>query len=155
MLLQGPVSSWHHGRCSNQGSSTTVLNFQLYTELCRMFFHSLFFPVGAITANNGHLSDNISLPKFSSDPLSSPQMLSQSFFKDFFFMQTVFKVFIGFVTISLLFYASVWPGGMSDLSSLTRDRTSSPYTGRRLSLNHWMTREVPQSFQIEAYYLRK
>ena len=85
MLLQGPVSSWLCGICSNQGSSTTFINFWLYTELCRVFFHSLFFPVVAITANNGHLSDNVSLPEFSSDPLSSPPVLSQSFFKDFFF----------------------------------------------------------------------
>ena len=39
----------------------------------------------------------------------------------------------------------VWysgPGGMWDLTSLTKDRTSTPCVGKR-SLNHWTTREVP------------
>ena len=48
------------------------------------------------------------------------------FLKDFFFLLTwaIFKVFIEFVTILLLFYVLVfWPHGMWDLSSLTRDGT--------------------------------
>ena len=52
-------------------------------------------------------------------------------------MWTIFKVFIEFVTILLLFY--VWvlgPQGMWDLSSLSRGRTSTPCIGR-WSLNHW------------------
>ena len=57
-------------------------------------------------------------------------------------MWTVFKVFIEFVTIVLLFYVLVfWPRGMWDLSSLTRDWTCTPCIGRR-SLNHWTAREV-------------
>ena len=53
------------------------------------------------------------------------------------------KVFIEFVTISLLFYVLVfWPQGMWDLSSLTRDQTCTPCIGRQ-SLNHWTAREVP------------
>ena len=67
------------------------------------------------------------------------------YFKDFFFflMWTIFKVFIEFVTILPLFYVLVfWPRGMWDLSSLTRDRTHTPCTGR-WSLNHWTAREVP------------
>ena len=32
-----------------------------------------------------------------------------------------------------------------DLSSLTRDQTHVPYTGRQI-LNHWNTREILQSF---------
>ena len=46
-------------------------------------------------------------------------------------MWTIFKVFIEFVTILLLFYVLVlWPRGMWDLSSLTRDRTRTPCVGR-------------------------
>ena len=37
---------------------------------------------------------------------------------------------------------SFWPRGMWHLSSLTRDQTHNPCTGRQ-SLNHWTTREVP------------
>ena len=57
-------------------------------------------------------------------------------------MCTIFKVFIEFVTILLLFYVLVfWPRGMWDLSSLTRDWTRTPCIGRQI-LNHWTTREV-------------
>ena len=50
------------------------------------------------------------------------------FFKDFFFlMWTIFKVFIEFATMLLLFYILVlWLRGMWDLSSPTRDRTRTP-----------------------------
>ena len=37
---------------------------------------------------------------------------------------------------------SFWPWGTWHLSSLTRDQTHNPCTGRQ-SLNHWTTREVP------------
>ena len=58
-------------------------------------------------------------------------------------MWTIFKVFIGFVKILLLFYILVsWPRGMWDFSSPTRDQTHTPCIGRR-SLNHWTPREVP------------
>ena len=63
-------------------------------------------------------------------------------------MWTIFKVFIEFVTIFLLFYVFcflvflLW--GMRNLSSQTRDWTHIPYFGRR-SLNHWTTGEVPVS----------
>ena len=58
-------------------------------------------------------------------------------------MWTIFKVFIEFVTILLLFYVLVfWPRGVWDISSLTRDRTHTPCIGRR-SFNHWTAREVP------------
>ena len=44
----------------------------------------------------------------------------------------------------LLFYVLVfWPHGMWDLSSLARDWTLTPCTGRQ-SLNGWTTREAPQ-----------
>ena len=65
------------------------------------------------------------------------------FFKGFLFMSTVFKVFIEFVTIFLLFYVLVfWLRGMWDLSSLTRNQTCAPCI-RRQNLNHWTAREVP------------
>ena len=53
----------------------------------------------------------------------------------FFFMWTILKVFIEFVTILLLFYVLIfWPRGMWDLRSLTRDQTYTPCIGRQ-SLN--------------------
>ena len=59
-------------------------------------------------------------------------------------MWTIFKVFIEFVTICLLFYVLVfWPQGMWDPSSAIRDWTRTHCIGRR-SLNHWTTREVPE-----------
>ena len=63
-------------------------------------------------------------------------------------MWTIFKVFIEFVTILLLFYILVfWPGGIWDLSSPTRDRTHTPCIGKR-SLNHWIARDVLQSLNL-------
>ena len=59
-------------------------------------------------------------------------------------MWTTFKVVIEFVTILPLFYVlALWPRGMWDLSSPTRDRTHTPCIGRR-SLNHWATRKAPK-----------
>ena len=58
-------------------------------------------------------------------------------------MWTIFKVFIEFVTISLLFFV-FWvflARGMWDLSSPTRDWTCTPCIGRR-SLSHWTARDV-------------
>ena len=50
-------------------------------------------------------------------------------------MWTIFKVFIEFGTILLLFDVSVfWPPGMWDLSSPTRDQNGIPCTGRVDSL---------------------
>ena len=69
------------------------------------------------------------------------------FFNFFFFlMWAIFKVFIEFVTILLLFYVLIfWPRGMWDLSSPTRNQTRAPCIVRQ-SLNHWTTREVPIVF---------
>ena len=44
------------------------------------------------------------------------------------------------------------PRGIWDLSSLTRDRTSIPSTGRRI-LYHWTTKEVPALTFIPAFLL--
>ena len=66
-------------------------------------------------------------------------------FRFFFYVcvWTIFKVFIEFVTILLLFYVLVyWPRGVWHLSSLTRDWTCTPCIGRQ-SFNHWTTREAP------------
>ena len=63
----------------------------------------------------------------------------------------LFWVFVEFFMILLLFYVLVlWPWGMLDLSSSTRDQACTPSTGRR-SLNHWATREVPGSFISTKY----
>ena len=54
----------------------------------------------------------------------------------------IFKVFIEFVTMLLLFYIlAFWPRSMWDLSFLTRDQIHTPCIGR-WRLNHWTTREV-------------
>ena len=66
----------------------------------------------------------------------------QKFFKDLFWMWTIFKVFVEFVTILLLFYGLVlWPRGMWDFSSPVRYWTRTPCIERQ-SLNHRTTREV-------------
>ena len=55
---------------------------------------------------------------------TAAKWVSLIFFKTFFLTWTIFKVFIEFVTILLLFYVLVfWPGDMPDLSSLTRNQT--------------------------------
>ena len=66
------------------------------------------------------------------------------FFFFFFLMRTIFKVFIEFVTVLLLFNVlAFWPQGMWDLSSPTRDWTCSPCFGRG-NCNHWTAKEVPR-----------
>ena len=80
------------------------------------------------------------------------------FFKIFFLMWTIFKVFIEFITILLLFFYVLvfWTRGMWDLSSLTRDQTRTPSIGRR-SLNRWTAREVPAlifNSRAPAFFLR-
>ena len=64
-------------------------------------------------------------------------------------MWTIFKVFIEFATILILFYVLNFfvPRGMWDLSSSTRDQTHAPCFGRQ-SRNHWTAREVPYSCSI-------
>ena len=78
------------------------------------------------------------------------------FFLKIFLMWTIFKVFIEFVTILLLFYVSVfWPRGMWDLSSTTRDWTCTPCIGRQ-SLNHWTAREVlAWNIELDLYMTLK
>ena len=74
-----------------------------------------------------------------------------TFFRTFFFfflMWTIFKVFIEFVTILLLFpVLDFWLWGMWDLNSLTWCQTCTPCTGRR-SPNRWTSREVANNFLI-------
>ena len=66
------------------------------------------------------------------------------FFKIFFYVDH-FKVFIEFITIFFLLYIFVyWPCGMWDLSSLTRDGTSTCCMERQ-RLNCWTAREVLHS----------
>ena len=62
-------------------------------------------------------------------------------------MWTIFKVFIEFVTVLLLFYILVFgPCSTWDLSFPTRDQTCTPGIGRGAGLSHWTTREVPALF---------
>ena len=78
------------------------------------------------------------------------QHVDQSLILDYFLMHTIFKVFIEFVTISLLFYAlDFWPQGMWDLISPTRDQTCIPCIGTQ-SLNHSTTGKFPRFF-LYAY----
>ena len=57
-------------------------------------------------------------------------------------MCTIFKIFIEFVAILLLFYVLIfWPQGMWDISAWTRDQTHIPCIGRQ-SLTHWAARET-------------
>ena len=66
-----------------------------------------------------------------------------NFFLRIFLMWIIFKSFIEWVTILLLFYVLVfWPRGVWNLSSRTRDGTHTSWIERQ-SLNHWTTREVP------------
>ena len=68
------------------------------------------------------------------------------FFFAFFLMWHIFKVFVGFVTVLLLFYALFfWPWVMWDPRSPTRDWTHTPCMGR-WSLNHWTAMKVPFLF---------
>ena len=56
---------------------------------------------------------------------------------------TLNEFVVEFVTILLLLYVLVlWPLGMWDFISLSRDWIHTPCTGRR-SLNHLTAREVP------------
>ena len=58
-------------------------------------------------------------------------------------MWTIFKVFIEFVTILLLFYVLVfWPQSTWNLNSPTRDQTHTAWVGRR-NRNHWTAQDVP------------
>ena len=60
----------------------------------------------------------------------------------FLLIWTIFKAFIECVKILFLFYVLVfWPGDMECLSSLTRDWTHTPCSGR-WNLILWTTREV-------------
>ena len=78
--------------------------------------------------------------------------ISYLFFKTSL-LWTIFKVFIEFVTILLLFYVLVfWPRGMWDPNSPTQDGTHTPCIGR-WSLNHWTTREVSIFILLFITYL--
>jgi len=62
---------------------------------------------------------------------------------DFFKVSFFKNVFVEFVTVLLLFYVlGFWLGGMWDLSSLTKDRTSTPCIERQ-SFNHGTAKKFP------------
>ena len=67
-------------------------------------------------------------------------------------MWTTFKVFIELVTYniaSVLGFGFFRPWGTCDLSSLTRDQTHNPCSGRP-SLNHRTPRKSPQVYNLES-----
>ena len=66
--------------------------------------------------------------------------------------ETFNKAFIEFVTI-FLYDLVVWLHGMWDLSSLTRDQTLTPYTGKQ-NLNHWTAGDVPAGNKSEMHLAR-
>ena len=69
------------------------------------------------------------------------------FFK-IFFMWTIFKVFIEFVTILLLFHVLVfWPLGMWALSSPNRDGTSPPALGGKVLTTGPPGKSTPWGFE--------
>ena len=73
------------------------------------------------------------------------QRASPEVFFKIFLMWTIFKVYIEYIIIFLLFYVLVfWPLGMWDLASLTEDWICSQGI-RTGSLNHWTAREVPSA----------
>ena len=68
-------------------------------------------------------------------------------------MQTIFKVFIEFVTILLLFYVLVsWPWGMWGLNSSARDQTHTLCIGR-WSLNHRITMGTCHFLRMKKAFL--
>ena len=80
-------------------------------------------------------------------------------FKDFFLRWIIFKVFIEFVTISLLFHVlAFWPQVMWDLISPTRGRTHTLCIGRQTSsfeeLSSWLIKIVWAEYCFSATYTR-
>ena len=74
------------------------------------------------------------------------------FFKIFFLMWTIFKVFTEFVTKLLLFYLLFfWLRGKWDLNS--RSGIELALCTRRQSLKHWIAREVPFFFSFIYFKL--
>ena len=59
-----------------------------------------------------------------------------------YFLLLLFKPLLNLLQYCLFYVLVLWPQGMWDLSSLTRDWTHIPCIGRR-SLNHWTARSVP------------
>ena len=60
----------------------------------------------------------------------------------FFFMWSIFQIFIEFVSILFLFYVlDLWPWGTGALSSPARDWTHTS-SNRKWSLSHWTTMET-------------
>ena len=98
-----------------------------------------------------------SLP-WSKTPEKSQAKLSREstahFFQFFFFflMWTILKVFIEFVSILLLFIFWFWLWGMWSLSSLTRDGTHTPSTGRQSLKLQGPSRDLPGSPKLSLFW---
>ena len=113
-------------------------------------------------------TDSVSSPKWGVSYLGStsptpqaPVLETQSHLFGFIFFFkikkkmwiTFLKACIEFVLIqSLVGVLISWLQGKWDLRSLSGDRTHAPCAGRR-SLNHWTTREVPQSHCLDLEFL--
>ena len=61
-----------------------------------------------------------------------------------------YEIFKIFNMLILFIYLFIWPHGMRDLSSLTRDQTCAPAVEVQ-SLNHWATREVPSHVILDFF----
>ena len=82
---------------------------------------------------------------------SSLIFLNVFFKKDIVLIQTIFKVFMEFVTILLLFYVSVfWLPGMRQ----TRESDLHPLHWKE-SLNHWTPKDVPPSLILKKENLNQ
>lgn len=98
-------------------------------------------------ASSSTFSDSMNLTSLGTlykwnQTIFTPNVYGNAFLKAIF-MWTMFKVFMGFVTISLLFFGfGFWPRGMSELISLTRDWSHTPCIGR-WNFNCWTAKEVP------------
>ena len=110
-----------------------LFGFILYGTVCASWtWLTISFPIVVLICISLMISD-----------VEHPLMCWQSVYlwrNVYLVVWTIFKVFIEFVAILLLFYVLVfWPWGMWDLSSLIRNWTRTPSIGRR-SLTHWTAR---------------
>ena len=125
--LDGMFHSWTGIDCFVLANYPNILLFLLYWEFCR---NGCWIALGIIF------------------DISLTTEFFAFFLRFFFLMWTIFKVFIEFATILLLFYVlTFWLLGIWDLSSQTRDPTHTSCSVKR-SLNHWTTREVPKAILL-------
>ena len=157
-LLKANQSSYHSNRSQTEFFSLPVVCLLPFRVSHRQNFCFSFVSTGYMnliirTDRPAKSETALRLLVFSlflfSSPIPKVLEFSMSLIQIFFLRWIIFKVFIEFVTILLLFYVLVfWLQGMWDLSSPTRDWILTPCIGRQ-SLNHWTTREVPSDSILE------